>query len=151
MGSSYQCTKMKKSTIIIGSVVLFLVVGVKASPQGGLLGSLFSKVKPKCGDGSKSTCTCSNGNVITRPRRNPCGDGTKPSCVCADGSTAVRSSPCDDGQSRPAPGASCPSARTDLIQTLRVLPHVPEVPPSVRTEAPSHVLTEQTWDSLPTS
>lgn len=120
---------MKKSTIIIGSVVLFLVVGAKASPQGGLLGSLFSKVKPKCGDGSKPTCTCSNGNVITRPRRNPCGDGTKPSCVCADGSTAARSSPCNDGAKPTCAGGVLPKCQDGSDPNPQTAPPCPGGPP----------------------
>ena len=33
--------------------------------QGGL-GGLFDRVKPKCADGGKPTCTCADGTQITR-------------------------------------------------------------------------------------
>merc|ERR1712227_741061 len=147
---SLHCTKMKKSTIIIASIVLVLVVGVKSQRL-----NLFNNIKPKCGDGSQPTCTCSNGNVVNKNtlrqnRRNPCGDGTKPNCVCSDGSTAQRGEPAMMGPDQPAPGVSRPSVRMDLILTQPAFPRVLEALPSVKMEAPSLVLMEQTWDSSPT-
>merc|ERR1712117_302594 len=80
-----------KSVFIIAVVVLACVSGQR--PRKPL----------KCGDGSKPTCTCPNGDIITRPRRNPCGDRTVPTCVCDDGSSPSKQSPCRDGN-RPTCG-----------------------------------------------
>ena len=47
-------------------VIVTIACVVSAKAQGGLLGNILGKVGPKCGDGSKPTCTCRNGDVITR-------------------------------------------------------------------------------------
>merc|ERR1712117_402240 len=77
--------------VIILAVVAFSCVSSQRGPfGGGPFGRGPPGGRPKCEDGSKPTCTCDNGDVITRPRPNPCGDGTKPNCLCADGSAPAQ-------------------------------------------------------------
>merc|ERR1712126_85458 len=83
-----------KSIIVVACVIL----AVSAQRfGGGRPGGLAGRLKPKCSDGGKPTCTCANGDVIDRPRPNPCGDNTIPTCVCADGTTPTRGTLCNDG------------------------------------------------------
>ena len=85
-----------RSILIVACVVL-AVSAQRPGGFGGRPGGLPGKLKPKCADGGRPTCTCANGDVIDRPRPNPCGDNTRPNCVCADGSSPTRGSPCNDG------------------------------------------------------
>merc|ERR1712130_991260 len=85
-------------------ITIFCLAVVQAQRPFGFL----NNVAPKCPDESRPTCTCADGTVITRPKRNPCGDGTKPSCVCADGSSPTRKSPCADGNKPVCAGGVSP-------------------------------------------
>merc|ERR1712121_459528 len=104
MGSLINSSSMR--SILIVACVVLAVSAQRPGGFGGRPGGLPGKLKPKCADGGRPTCTCANGDVIDRPRPNPCGDNTRPNCVCADGSSPTRGSPCTGGPPKCADGGA---------------------------------------------
>ena len=117
-------------SVIILAVVAFSCVSSQRGPFGkGPFGRGPPGGPPKCADDSKPTCTCANGDVITRPRPNPCGDRTKPTCVCADGSSPVKRSLCKDGNKPTCAGGVAPVCQDGSALNTDSFPPCSDGPP----------------------
>merc|ERR1711953_1291370 len=102
---------LTKFAFTMKTIIALACVIVAVSAQRGPFGrGPFDRLKPKCADDSKPTCTCADGSQPQR--KSPCKDGIKPTCedgntpICEDGSAPDSSSlpPCADGPPKCADG-----------------------------------------------
>merc|ERR1712243_502511 len=75
------------------------------------------------GDESRPTCTCADGTVITRPKRNPCGDELNPTAYVLMVLPQQESLPARMATSLFVLVAFLLSAMMDLTQTQDPFPH----------------------------